>query len=76
MDNEDNEQLQTATKMCAFKIVTALRDFDKYDDHLKSQLINITIQRVNRILNGENIVIEGPDLVVEKPDHVSSEETI
>ena len=59
---------ETATKMAAYKIVTILREFES-NPQIKHQLINMTMQRVNRMLNGEQITIDGPGLtrVIDDP---------
>ena len=63
-----DQHYETAIKMAAYKIVTILREFES-NPQIKNQLINLTMRRVNRMLNGENVVIDGPGLtrVIDDP---------
>ena len=68
-----DEQLITETKVVAFKIVTALKQFDKYELSTKNQLLNMTMARVNRMINGEVVIIDGTNLTRDVDEPINSE---
>ena len=68
-----DEQLITETKVVAFKIVTALKQFDKYELSTKNQLLNMTMARVNRMINGEVVIIDGANLTRDVDEPINSE---
>lgn len=64
----DSTQYETLIGTTAYKIVAALREFERFSPDVKNQVTNATMARVNKILNGEPITIEGPGLVCEVAD--------
>ena len=69
-----DEQLITETKVVAFKIVTALKQFDKYELSTKNQLLNMTMARVNRMINGEVVIVDGANLTRDVDEPINSEQ--
>ena len=68
-----DDLLITETKVVAFKIVTALKQFDKYELSTKNQLLNMTMARVNRMINGEVVIVDGANLTRDVDEPINSE---
>ena len=68
-----DDLLITETKVVAFKIVTALKQFDKYELSTKKQLLNMTMARVNRMINGEVVIVDGANLTRDVDEPINSE---
>ena len=69
-----DDLLITETKVVAFKIVTALKQFDKYELSTKNQLLNMTMARVNRMINGEVVIVDGANLTRDVDEPINSEQ--
>lgn len=71
-----DEEYNEMTKRAAFRIASVLIEFYDEDPNVRDKLVNITNNRVNRILNGESLIIEGDGLVTEVAEEPSQPEGV